>query len=708
MHDIMNPHSQHSISNNKNSTIRHPAPKNIYRDQLPRKRLFTKPSTFAAGKKPIVLIFVVIVVFFSIVIFSLSYALAFYDDTQQSQYDNNPVVSTKNTNTNFDSSGASLMLNNNVPKNHNHADLHGDRDYEVNNKEQPLVVSHSSHSEQHDESIMDIDPDDQQEPAIISNDDNKDMDIPSSQDQDQTNTSISTSTKLDKCSFRTYKPNRYYKVGKEYKPTEKFLVDAKYIRGQYPFILNPRFTNDDDQPKKLCFDTSEWEQTDANTWPFTDGQNPSVISLASNVYDLEAEEDSSSSWKKRLDDQFVDPIVQIYGDTTSESSSKSIENYYLGLLLFGDSQCRWNLSKDELEEKHFSLLESPPNKRSMLVILNETLDVIGSTVLKLEHDAKWGTKRKRFDVKKKEIPEFGQDGIISNEFERSIVELDDARLFFHNGQLNVLYRNGPYYGYDKQVQNPIHIKSTNGNTLEAYIKASETFTICCGRNIAFISELPYKHKPVDPSHNRSEKEKKDLLALTWIDPVTTEVVETATTSDGKTNRRKLVEEIPIEQILHRNLRGEDKSHIHGTNGYMLPFHTTSELFGVAHFHRPEGRETSDYARHGHHYTHAFFTIQRKDSDNESETSDTKYVLKRLSNEFVFMSPTSSDDQTADVIQFASGMDLVGSDQNGKLLISYGINDCEAASFFIGMDRVQDLLIDVEEGEEVVNLMRNVV
>ena len=96
--------------------------------------------------------------------------------------------------------------------------------------------------------------------------------------------------------------------------------------------------------------------------------------------------------------------------------------------------------------------------------------------------------------------------------------------------------------------------------------------------------------------------------------------------------------------------------------------------------------------------HAFFTIQLS-----SETN--KYVLKRLSNEFIFMAPSSDDEQTGDVIQFASGLDLIGSDIDGKLLVSYGINDCEAATFFLGMEMVQDLLIDVEEGVEVVNLMR---
>jgi len=83
----------------------------------------------------------------------------------------------------------------------------------------------------------------------------------------------------------------------------------------------------------------------------------------------------------------------------------------------------------------------------------------------------------------------------------------------------------------------------------------------------------------------------------------------------------------------------------------------------------------------------------------------KFVLKRLSNEFVFMAPSSRNERAADVIQFASGLDLVGSDQDGKLMISYGINDCEAAIVFLEMKHVQELLSPVEAGTEVLHLMK---
>jgi hypothetical protein len=70
-----------------------------------------------------------------------------------------------------------------------------------------------------------------------------------------------------------------------------------------------------------------------------------------------------------------------------------------------------------------------------------------------------------------------------------------------------------------------------------------------------------------------------------------------------------------------------------------------------------------------------------------------------------MAPSSRNEHTGDVIQFASGLDLVGSDKDGKLMVSYGINDCEAAIVFSAMEKVQALLLPVEEGTEVVHLMK---
>ena len=149
------------------------------------------------------------------------------------------------------------------------------------------------------------------------------------------------------------------------------------------------------------------------------------------------------------------------------------------------------------------------------------------------------------------------------------------------------------------MQNPIHFtKGKETNTFEAYIKASETFTVCCGRNIAFISEAPHRKKSSSSSSN-------ELLALTWIDPVTT--MDVVPSNDAAVTLRRLSETeegidlMPVNENVRRFLKAK-KSHIHGTNGYLLPLHSTSELLGIAHFHRPEGRDSSHYARHGHHYS----------------------------------------------------------------------------------------------------------
>ena len=95
-------------------------------------------------------------------------------------------------------------------------------------------------------------------------------------------------------------------------------------------------------------------------------------------------------------------------------------------------------------------------------------------------------------------------------------------------------------------------------------------------------------------------------------------------------------------------------------------------------------------------------IRSYDEDGKQIDS---FKLKRLSNEFVFSSPSSDNENAADVIQFASGLDLVGSDLHGQLMVSYGINDCEAAVVFLDMEKINQLLLPVEDGKEVQNLMR---
>jgi hypothetical protein len=67
---------------------------------------------------------------------------------------------------------------------------------------------------------------------------------------------------------------------------------------------------------------------------------------------------------------------------------------------------------------------------------------------------------------------------------------------------------------------------------------------------------------------------------------------------------------------------------------MVPYGTNNELLGMAHFHRPNDRNENVYARFGHHYTHAFFTIAPTDP---TTTGIPSFHLKRLSAEFVLPS-----------------------------------------------------------------------
>ena len=233
-------------------------------------------------------------------------------------------------------------------------------------------------------------------------------------------------TEFNPCHFRTYDSIRYYNVTET---KEDFLSDAKYIRGQLPMVLNRGHS---EEPTKVCMDTSEWEDVPPGRYPFSDGQNPSVVTLKSDPYNLQDE-----SIPERLDRSHIEALVQVYGET-------DIENYYLGLMLFGEAQCKWGMSEDEIEEKRFSPLPKFPGKRTMLMMLNEDFQIIGQAPLKLEHDDSWGDNRVRYP--RKESP----DG---KGFERSIVELDDARLFFHDGKIFVLYRNGPSFGYESKFLN---------------------------------------------------------------------------------------------------------------------------------------------------------------------------------------------------------------------------------------------------------------
>ena len=505
---------------------------------------------------------------------------------------------------------------------------------------------------------------------------------------------------FNRCHFRTYMSHRFYGLNRPSSEQPSFLMnnqEAIYINGKWPTILPSDYT---DPYHKICIDQTEWDNDHPDNWPFGDGQNPSIASLASSPYGQSSS--SSEETPSRLDySKNAKPLKEFI---SAQKSHIDVNDLFLGVTVFGNAKCAWNMTvPDKIEYKYSTRdINSKPVEQTMILILNENFETIHQSILVLEQDADWGTARKKIQKKT-----FG-DGM----FIRSTQQMDDARIFFHDGNPYVLYRNGPKFGYDKQIQNPLHFDIQtilNKKRLVAYVKASETFTICCGRNIALISE------------EFDEPENNNLKALTWIDPVTIDAVNLI----GKDMKRRLVEEgndfLQISQYnnvlptIDRNLRQKtkiQKSNIHGTNGYMIPLKSTRELLGIAHFHRPENRQKSDYALHGHHYTHAFFTLSKEPNlDSETNNKNHGYVLKRISNEFLFPTQSTStlEDGKADgdMIQFASGIDLIGSDKDGKLIISYGINDCEGAVFSMGMDKVQAMLINLDRNseKEVIDIMR---
>ena len=137
-----------------------------------------------------------------------------------------------------------------------------------------------------------------------------------------------------------------------------------------------------------------------------------------------------------------------------------------------------------------------------------------------------------------------------------------------------------------------------------------------------------------------------------------------------------------------------KSHIHGTNAFMVHLSSTGEYLGLGHFHRPSDRKPNPYARFGHHYTHTFFTI----------SDVAPYRLRRLSPEFVLPSLHPSQMNDAEIIQFASGLDFGFRDPN-RLVIAFGINDCEGAAMYLDLEYINSLLRPVGDGKEVIDLMK---
>ena len=243
----------------------------------------------------------------------------------------------------------------------------------------------------------------------------------------------------NQCYFRNYPKRRYY--GLHESPQPDFLQNAEYIYGQLPLLLKVDTSRLGPSQGKLCINQTDWFDNSSTTiqdlLPFADGTNPSILAL-SRVPSLQ-------------------PAVA--------------DAKYLATLCLTNSQCSWKDSVQDKQEYHISERDTPATIRTVLLWLNENMQTLYERTVLLERDAPWG--RKNPPIK---------DG--NGKYVKEMKPLDDARLFVFNDTVWISYRDGPSFGYDKQVLNPLSISSDDAVT----IKASESIPFCCGRNMALMEQ----------------------------------------------------------------------------------------------------------------------------------------------------------------------------------------------------------------------------
>jgi len=236
------------------------------------------------------------------------------------------------------------------------------------------------------------------------------------------------------CSFREYPKRRYYGLQDSTQPD--FLENAEYIFGKLPMLLQVDTSRLSPLQGKLCVNQTEWHHKDENkdSFPFADGTNPSILAL------------------KRV-----------------SSLAINVPNAkFLATICMTNSLCSWKDSAEEKQLYHISDKDKPDTVRTVLLWLNDDMETLHETTIFLERNAHWGRRNP---------PKQNNDGT----FVLEIKPLDDARLFIYNDSMWISYRDGPSFGYDKQVLNPLHFESD-----KVAIKASESVPFCCGRNMALM------------------------------------------------------------------------------------------------------------------------------------------------------------------------------------------------------------------------------
>ena len=271
--------------------------------------------------------------------------------------------------------------------------------------------------------------------------------------------SMSNPEEVRQCFFRKYPPHRYY-YSEQASELPPFLSTSEYIRGKAPIILNT------EPPKKICVD-EPWE-IDRFDWrlPFSDGFNPSIVSLSS----------------AGLTSIAIAPLQDFFG-------REAVDGMFIAFLRFGDSFCSYR-DNDKTKEMYnlsthrwLGLGERRGLEPTIAVILDSKLEWVAQSIVMVELDADFGVGKEnggRVDVTKMQKLS-GSGG--KYKFVHVAKRLDDIRVFVNQGFLWISYY-GPDYGFDNGniVMNKVHFDRSpkDSSKVYLYIRASEVEVACCG------------------------------------------------------------------------------------------------------------------------------------------------------------------------------------------------------------------------------------
>ncbi|KAL7573349.1 hypothetical protein ACA910_011711 [Epithemia clementina (nom. ined.)] len=505
------------------------------------------------------------------------------------------------------------------------------------------------------------------------------------------------------CSFRPYAPHRFYQLSQPKDAAPDFLKSVPYIYGQWPLLLRPSTTTTISTRKvvhkKLCVDQSEWRNaTTTTTWPFADGTNPSILSMTRYQ-------------------QFVAPEHQQQFDRQNIA--------WMATVCMTNSQCLWKETLDQIHDLHLKAQQTTPDTvRTVLLFLNDNFETLVQATIYLKLDAprygKPGGSRflRSSSQSHHHLPALDDARLFLYQGQVWI-SYREGRLFGYDVQvLNPLHIS----------------MDDNNHKWTATIWASETTSFCCGRNMALLTpthtgnsnapllsvtwvdpvtvitvdttpHLQLHQQQAKQQRRRLQEEKQqqeqqnednseprtqsNLTESRWPPPLPPFVLRQTSSSFAASSMESPSEPLwgeeqwalrGKEQLEHRQLSEakanknkllkKPKSHVHGTNAFMVYLPQRREYLGIAHFHRPNDREPNPYARFGHHYTHAFYTIP-------ATTPSMYQSLATLSQEFVLPAASAPPPlQDAEIIQFISGLEYDATTK--EIVLAYGINDCEGA------------------------------